>query len=296
MADRVTPAASFATHPLLAALTTFALAQEPTTPRPVPPRSPALQRAVDDATVALGKLTTAPHAFAGTCDSALPDIVLPKVVFTAARDGELSYFTVADHRVLQHGDQVMVSKANGPWSRPEGDAPECPWEPAMLARRLATAVVQEHAVTEFEGRPAIRIHLAWTNDAARRVIDDASHPTTRFAAILENIGRHANDAGEHLVVDACVVFDPATKVLYGCALRVEVMEPKASPSDEEEAEKAPHPLGLPALPRRPAAYYVMTVAMRPVGEVPLPPLDESLRSALGVTVGPQQGAKDEPVR
>ncbi len=295
MVGPTTHAPLMAAHPLLAALTTLAIAQEPTTQPPVPPRSPALQRAIDDATAAIGKLASAPHAFAGTCDSGLPGGALPRVTFTAARDGEILCYALPDRRVLQRGDRVMVSKTNGPWSRSQGDTAECPWEPAMLAQRLASAAVQEHAVTDFEGRPAIRLHLVFTNDAARKVIDDASHPTPAFAAILENLGLHTNEAGADLVVDASVVFDPATKVLYGCALRVEVMEPKASPSDEEEADKAPHPLGLPALPRRPALYYVMAVAMRPSDEVPIPPLDNALRTALGITAATQE-PEDERVR
>lgn len=296
MTARIPFVPGFVPHPLLSALTTLAIAQEPTKQEPVPPRSPALQRAIDDATAAIGKLTTGPHAFRGTCDAALPNIALPSLSYTAARDGALLYFAVDDHRVLQREERIMVSKANGPWSRAEGDTPDCPWEPAILARRFATAVVKEHAVTEFEGRPAIRLHLVWTNDVAREVIDDTSHPTTRFAAVLENIGLHANEAGADLVVDASVVFDPATKTLYGCALRVEVMQPKPAPSDEEDAEKAPHPFGLPPLPRRPAAYHVLTVAMRPAGEVPLPPMDAALRTALGVTAAPQQEPKDARVR
>ncbi|HEX6810953.1 MAG TPA: hypothetical protein VF384_04945 [Planctomycetota bacterium] len=258
-------------------------AQKPAvTPAVAPaPVTRAHQRAIDDVQAACRKFLQQAHAFTGTCK--FPAGVGEAgegttVVFQGAWQDGLALHTVPPHSVVTYGERELVRVLERPWTLPQGDAPDCPLSPRMLATHLPSATIQSWSAASHDDRPAMRVHAVWTGKQARALAAEAAVPHSKSQQALESIGLLTR-VPNRVVVDATVCFDPATKSLLAATLRIAVLGDEEWPAD---TEPTPSPAGLPPLPKPGLAEFTFDVLVVAAEKVPMPVLDGKPRELLGL--------------
>jgi hypothetical protein len=245
------------------------------------PPPAALQRATLDAEAACRNLLAYPHAFTGTVrfvagrKPAIGDDA--EVAFRGAWHDGLEFLQLGEHSVLTHGDRQLVSEAGGEWKLPQGDAPDCPFSPVMVAKHLAAATVEAWEPTAHCDRPAVRIRASWSGDAADHLLHEAHHPAAKTEALLERFPLIRQRQPDRVRVDATVCIDPASRSFYGAVLRVAVLDVRERPAEEPPP---PCPDGLLPLPRATLLEYSAAVSVVGPNEVQVPQLDDTMRERL----------------
>jgi hypothetical protein len=260
---------------------------EPRAPQPQPPAPAAVpraqQRASDDAQAACRNFLLEPHAFTGTCrfnpyrgGGAAEDTVR----FRGAWKDGVELFSMDNHSVLTHGPRQVVRVLDRPWTPPQGDAPDCPLSPRVLATHLPTATIKSCQATSHADRPAMRVHAVWTGKEAGALAVETSVPHAKGTALLESMPALLKRVPDRVVVDATICFDPATRTLLAATLRIALLG-EAEPPDEPP----PVPLGLPALTKEGLANFTFDVVVQQPTLVPMPVLEDArLRALLGLPV------------
>lgn len=242
----------------------------------------AERRAADDLQAACGVLLEQPIAFTGSCWMGSLEGIgwtdAQAIPFRAAWDRDLSLLRLREFCVLTHGALQVQCTGDGPWTGPQGDAPDLPFSPRALARHIGTATIRSPMPVFVDGRPTMRVHAAWTGEAAAALVQEACHPEAKAQQMLERVpdlvrGRRSHDT----VVDAAICFDPASRTLRSLVLRIVLQHNVDLP---EGADPDPAPEGLPVLPRRALLQYAFVVNLVPIDQVPMPDLDEPLRQRL----------------
>src|SRR5262245_44381670 len=126
-----------------------AQAQAPPTQAAAPAVTRAQQRATDDVQEAGRKLLLEPHAFTGTCTFRTSRIDAPAsaVAYEGAWQDGVALFAMDERSTLTHGERQIVRVRNRAWTLPQGDAPDCPLEPRVLAAHLPHATIKSFAAT-----------------------------------------------------------------------------------------------------------------------------------------------------
>lgn len=265
-----------AVAPLLSLLLVLPqVAQEPKSTTPE-------QRAADDVAAACQALAAQAIAFTGSCrfttrNGSMADDA-EAIPFRGAFDRGLALLHILDFTVLAHGAQQVQRTGEGAWTRPQGDAPDLPFSPRVLARHVATATMRSPQPVFVDGRPAVRVHAGWTGDAAAALLRETCHPNGKTQQILEHMPDLVRrDDGRRGCVDATICFDPATRSLRSVVLRVALLQDEEL-RPGEEADPAPE--GMPALSRRALLEFTFAVTLVPREQVPMPTVDDSLRERL----------------
>jgi hypothetical protein len=258
---------------LLCCLSLPLAAQQPAEPEAA---RRAERRAAEDALEACRRLDQQPLAFTGTCRFGATrldedDAVTP---FRGAWQHGLALLHLREHTVLTCGDRQLVSKDGGDWTLPQGDAPDLPLSPRALARHLPHATLDGAEPVFLDGRPALRVHAVWTQDAAAALLQETNHPSPPAQRILERMPDILEQQPpERACVDATICFDPATRTLRSATLRVALLTGEERPEHDEPPVAA---AGLPALRSPPVLEYTCTLTLVPLDEVPFPRLDDAL--------------------
>lgn len=274
---------------------------------PTPPTPPvtttartdtALQRAAHDAATACRALADATLAYSGTCQMTTRmagRVPAEELAFTGAQKDGLRSFRLGDHHTLQHGDHILVSNGGGAFSRPQGDAPDCPFAPDVLAKHFDTGTVDAFVPTDFGGRPALRVHVVWTGNPAVALLRDLNHPSSRGATLLEALARRAEQTLQNpdTTMEASVWFDPATKSAYAATLRFAFCPDRAGrdgplPKPKVDAD------GLADLAFTPFLTCVWRTKIETFAPESLPTLDAEMRGALQWPRNERTKASDAP--
>jgi hypothetical protein len=226
------------------------------------------------------KLLLEPHAFTGSCTFRTGrEATATTVAYQGAWQDGVALFTSGEHAALTHGERQLVRVRDRAWTLPQGDAPDCPLEPRVLAADLVHATIKSCEATSHADRPAMRVHAVWTGKEAGQLAVKAAVPHGRCQALLESMPALQKRMPDRVVVDAAICFDPATKSLLAATLRVALLDETEWPADQE---RPPCPAGLPPLPRVSLAEFAFDVAVQQPGKVPMPQLDAKLRTMLGL--------------
>ena len=255
-------------------------------PRPSPPATPpvtrAQQRATDDVQETCRKFLLEPHAFTGSCAFRRGrEGTETTVVYRGAWQDGVALFTMDEHSVLTHGERQLERVRDRAWTLPQGDAPDCPLEPRVLAAHLPHATIKSCEATSHADRPAMRVHAVWTGKQAGELAVKASVPIGKCQALLESMPALQKRIPDRVVVDATICFDPATKSLLATTLRIALLDEAEWPADQE---RPPTPAGLPPLPRVSLAEFAFDLTVQQPGKVPMPELDGKLRELLGLPI------------
>lgn len=260
----------------------------------IPPKLRA--RTLADLAVLPGELAKQPYVFTGvatlSCEAAYQ---AASYRFESACDGELELLRLAPWTVLTHGDRQLQQKDGGGWTVPQGDAPDCPLALHRLAHHLATADLLAVRPATFDDRPAMLLHLRWTNgEAARRLADEIVLPYSGTQQLIEGAARVLQRApAERWVLDAALWYDPANKALLATTLRLALLQPK--PRAADLVAPTP-PTGLPLLAHDCALELVLTLARRPAAALPMPELTPAQRAQLALPPRPQSAAAADTAR
>ena len=197
-------------------------------------------------------LCSAPHAYAGTLTVVSPAnanlVARLEREFDGADDGNLAWYAMGDWCVVSRKQHVAVRCGERPWSQPQGDSPEVPLSPKLLAPHLLTATLSPPEPAEHEGRPALRVYAVWHGKPAKQLLMQTTVPSTQHEQVLEALASAVGKGRENLQVDATVLFDPASKRWLSTTLRFVCMDGRPIPEDEQPPTA---PQGLPTLPSRP---------------------------------------------
>lgn len=242
------------------------------------PAERARVRAITDLRLATDHLATSTHDFRGEVRIYGPDSADP--VLTTAflghdEDGLLLHrianFTVVtaeSGRQLEHGD--------GRWHKPDGEAPDCPLAPLPLLRAFVDAEVVRCEPTAHDDRPAQRVVAQWRGAARRGLLTSLAAPNAALQGKLERLASASDAAGDELLTDATLLYDPATRRFVAATVRVAVFDPTAQgPGDPPRA-----PAGLQPLDVRPLLAFEFDVAMTPPPKDPWPQLEPAARREL----------------
>jgi hypothetical protein len=256
--------------------------------------SRATLRAIDDVQAACRHLLATDHSYTGSVTVAMvlgepgPDTT-EAIPYRGSRRGSLNLLHLGTFTVLQNGDHQIERKGEGAqnegaqnegtWTEPQGEAPDCPMSPTSLAAHMPTATITTPTATSHADRPAMRVHAEWQGEAAAALLSELAMPRAGWQPLLERLPSIARKHGDRLCVDASIVYDPATKKVYAATLRLALLGPQAPPEDMES--EAP-PAGLPPLPKELLAELRFCVTVQPLEAVPMPELDETLRSRLAL--------------
>lgn len=259
-------------------------------PKPAAPAAdPRLARAAADLRAAAAHLQTHDVAFDGLIYLPLGklgpwDGSQRAVAFAGAQHDDLLIYRCHDFQVVVRDRTEVTKKGDGPWTKPQGDAPDCPLSPRAFAAHLPTSTVDAWRATSFEDRPAVAVHLEWRDTAAKDLLANATAaPDSRSSQLLDALASFAGDRdpSQQLVLDAIAFVDPATKTLYAATLRLAVVDR----SGLLPIPETPPPAQRPELP--PLAHpvlaeidWVLTIA--PAATMPLPELDAAARARLGL--------------
>lgn len=269
---------------------TLAAAQQPDAPpapaaadNPAPALPPKLRaRTLADLAALPGALAKQPYAFTGVatlgCEAAYQ---AASYRFEGACDGELELLRLAPWTVLTHGDRQLQQKDGGGWTVPQGDAPDCPLSLHRLAHHVAAADLLAVRPATFDDRPAMLLHLRWTNgEAARRLADEIVLPYSGTQQLIEGAARVLQRApAERWVLDAALWYDPANKALLATTLRLALLQPK--PRAADLVAPTP-PTGLPLLAHDCALELVLTLTRRAASALPMPELTPAQRALLAL--------------
>jgi hypothetical protein len=163
---------------------------------------------------------------------------------------------------------------------PQGDAPDCPFAPTVLARHLAAATIDAWSASSHDDRPALRVHAVWKDKAAAALLGELAMPDAKADRLLESLATMVKKPGnEQIVVDASVFFDPATRSLLGATLRAALLQPD---EPRETDEPPPCPAELPPLKKSLWLQFVYEVGVLPAAKEPMPALDATTRERLGL--------------
>jgi len=264
-------------------------AQSPaaTQPSPTPATTPEpptpLQRATNDAAAACRGLADATFAYSGSCrvtGELTKRAAADELKFTGAQRDGLEFFAVGEHRTLLHGERRLESARGDAWTRPQGDGPDCPFAPSLLARHFATGTVDAFLPTDFEGRPAVRVHVTWTRDAAVALLHDLHHPSSHVNGVLEALTNRVERTVQNAdtTLEASLRFDPAAKRVYAATLRFAFCPNRGNP--EAAAPAAFDADGLRSLGETPAFLCLWHVTIDVPGVPPLPELTPEMQKAL----------------
>jgi len=276
-------------------LLSICLWQDPAPPTPPPakaaptaPVPPALQRAIDGAQTAARNLLATDHAFtASVAMHAGPTAGLESaaettepVAYRGAAQGPVQLFAIDKHAILTAGSKRLERVGDGAWTLPQGDAPDCPLSPTVLAAHLPAATIDGWSASSHGDRPALRVHAVWKDKAAAALLGDLSMPRAKSDRVLEALATMVKKPGaEQIAVDASVFYDPATRSLQGVALRVALMQPE---EPKETDDPAPCPAELPPLPKGLWLQFVFECTVQPAAKLPMPAFDGAMRERLGL--------------
>ncbi|HZN38517.1 MAG TPA: hypothetical protein VFD82_06915 [Planctomycetota bacterium] len=257
-----------------------AQARAPQTQAPTPAVTRAQQRATDDVQEACRKFLLEPHAFTGTCTFHTGrEDTDTTVAYRGAWHDRVALFEMDEHSVLTNGERQLVRVRNRAWTLPQGDAPDCPLEPRVLAAHLPHATIKSCEATSHADRPAMRVHAVWTGVQAGELAVKAAVPHGRYQALLENMPALQKRIPDRVVVDAAICFDPATKALLAATLRIALLDETELPADQAPTTA---PVGLPPLTRVSLADVAFDFTVQQPAKVPMPELDGTLRTMLGL--------------
>jgi hypothetical protein len=277
---------------LAVSLLSICLLQDPA-PSPPPARKPpsaapvlpALQRAIDGALAASRNLLATDHAFTGNVamhagPTVGMDPVAETVSYRGAAQGAVHLFAIGKHTILTAGRKRLERVADGTWTLPQGDAPDCPLSPTVLAMHLPAATIDGWSASSHGDRPALRVHAVWKDKAAAALVGELSMPDAKADRMLESLAAMVKKPGaEQITVDASVFYDPATRSLQGVTLRIALMQPDAP---KETDDPAPCPAELPPLSKGLWFQIVFECTVQPAAKVPMPALDAAMRECLGL--------------
>lgn len=249
-------------------------------PAPSPAVTRAQQRAADDVQEACRKLLLEPHAFTGSCAFLTGrERTETTVAYRGAWQDGVALFAVDEHSVLTHGERQIVRVRDRAWTLPQGDAPDCPLEPRVLAAHLPHATIKACEATSHADRPAMRVHAVWTGKPAGELTAKTAVTGGTCQALLESMPALLKRMPDRVVVDAMICFDPATKSLLATTLRIALLDVTEWPADRE---RPPTPAGLPPLSRVSLAEFAFDLTVQRPAKVPMPELDGALRTMLGL--------------
>lgn len=270
--------------PMLLGLAQTPAAAPPAVAKPV---QRGLQRATEDVQAVGRNLFAGNHAFAGSVAILVcPGLAQPPleaVAYRGCNQDSLRLLRLGDHCVLTAGDRQLERRKDGPWTVPQGDAPDCPLRPSALAAHLATATITACEPTAEGGRPAMRVHAVWQGQTAAALVEETWVPHAKWRQMLERLPKMVqDDKDSRCVVDATLAYDPAMKQLYSASLRVAMTIPSSKPLTLPDTEAPPLPEGLPPLANEMMFQFLFQVAMLPAAQEPMPQLDAALRAKLGL--------------
>jgi len=260
----------------------------PQKPAPTAAVPPALQRAIDGAQTAARNLLATDHAFTAsaamhvgsTADQEPAAEVAEPVSYRGAAQGAVHLFAIHKHTILTAGNKRLERIGDGAWTLPQGDAPDCPLSPTVLAAHLPAATIDGWAASSYGDRPALRVHAVWQDKAAAALVGELSMPQAKGDRMLDALATMVKKPGaEQITVDASVFYDPATRSLQGVALRIALMQPDAP---KETDDPAPCPAELPALEKGLWFQFVFECTVQPAAKLPMPALDAAMRERLGL--------------
>lgn len=270
--------------------------QDPAPGAPPPPRlpaaapiPPALQRAIDGAQAAGRNLLATDHAFTGAAglqvEAAVGEMEVEPAAYHGAANSTVHLFQIGKHTILTSGTRRLERVGDGAWTLPQGDAPDCPLSPTVLAAHLPSAAIDGWQPDAHGDRPALRIHAIWKDKAAAALLDELAMPDAKADRMLESVATMVQKRGADVItVDASVFFDPATKSLYGATLRIAALQPD---EPRETDPPVPCPAGLPPLGKALWFQFVFVVTVLPAGKYPVPTLDAAMRERLGLPPSPR---------
>ena len=244
------------------------------------PTDKALQLARDDLQKVAASLA-GPHTFLGEATFAiarsrsLDPVTLP---FRGAYDGRTDQFWCQEFHVLTDRKVELHKKGDGPFTEPQGDAPDCPLSPRDLSALLPQATVDAAEATSHADRPAMQAHVTWPHQVAAYVVESTAFPGARQQALIDAVENAMRRGHSQFVVDANIVYDPATRVMLAATVRLASLDPKTAA--EEGAAK--HPRGLPKLANAAHFTFEFHVDVQAPAMVQLPELTDAQRKALGL--------------
>ena len=219
-------------------------------------------------------LKAAAHAFRGEASCRFWSAEPPDLDwdFVGASNGVVQWFALDEWRGIERGERAATARGEAPWGKPQGDAPEVPLSPQLLAPHLETATISLPTPSSFHGRPALRIHTRWQGKAATQAIYAATLPSSMHEQVLEAQAMAAGRGkGQLHTVDATTLYDPSTRRWLSSTLRFARTDGRPIPADRQPH---PAPKGLPVLTSYPLFEFVWRLERCDLQEVPLPELNQ----------------------
>jgi hypothetical protein len=180
-------------------------------------------------------------------------------------------------QVASAKQSVAVSHQDQPWSKPQGDSPEVPLSPRLLAPHLLTASLSLPEPAEHHGRPALRTYATWQGQPAKKLLFATTVPSTQHEQVFEALASAKAKGREDLQLDATILYDPATREWLATTLRFACLDGKEI-SPNELPPKAPE--GLPALTSYPLIEATWYLERRDFDEAQRPRFDARARQLL----------------
>jgi len=254
--------------------------QKPARQQPSPAEA-RIQRLHKDLERTLAQLQRA-HAFEGTVqftsENELNQMVPLDKAFVGASDGKDHWFTLDEWRVVHRGDRTAVLRdKDGEWSEPLGDTPDVPLTPSLLLAHFKNAKLTPPKPTMHDHRPAMRVHATWSGKAAKDVMFTTTVPSSQHEQLLEALATAAKRGNKNVLVQATLLYDPATRRWIEATLRFAYLDGRPFPEGEQPPE-APH--GLSPLPGRVALQSIWHLRACATKKAPKPALDAEAKRLL----------------
>jgi len=269
--------------------------EKPARPKPAPAtaKEKASKRLLQDLAKIEANLKTAPHSYRGTltfgCDDGAAALHNFELDFRGSQKGDVSWFFVDEWRVVQNGKRTAVVQVpednNDPevedaWQKPQGNSPDVPLAPALLVPHLRKAELSLPKPAEHDGRPALQIHARWRGRTATRALYATTVPSSQHEQILEALGRAAaRDKKERFIVDAVMLYDPATRMWLASTMRFSYLDGRPIPDD---TQPPPAPAGMPTLKSFPMVETIWYLKRCDAKEAALPQLNQRAQDILKV--------------
>lgn len=261
--------------------------------KPSPAAARAKTRLLADLLLASKQLLVTQQAYRGTLKVQTQQDIehLPKLdyEFHGANDDTLQWFAIDGWQIASRKQSVAVSHKDQPWSKPQGDSPEVPLSPRLLAPHLLTATLSLPEPAEHHGRPALRTYATWQGQPAKKLLFTTTVPSTQHEQVFEALASAKAKGREDLQLDATILYDPATREWLATTLRFACLDGKEI-SPQELPPKAPE--GLPVLTSYPLIEATWYLERRDFDEAQRPRFDARARQLLQLDA--RGGAIDAP--
>lgn len=269
----------------------------------------ATKRLLQDLAKIEANLESTSHSYRGTltfgCEDTAADLHNFELDFRGSQNGKVSWFFVDEWRVVLHGKRTAVVQVpednNDPeveeaWQKPQGNSPDVPLAPTLFVPHLCKAELSLPKPAEHKGHPALQIHARWRGRAATRALYATTVPSSQHEQILEALSRAAaRDKKDRFIVDAVMLYDPATRMWLASTMRFSYLDGRPIPDD---VQPPPAPAGMPTLASFPMVEATWHMERCAAKDAALPTLNQRAQDILHVdatgTPLPAKAAKRDP--